>query len=181
MKKIAVLLIGVFLLACTCSAPTLTLPLPTSTLSILPDRIESPVSTPPLESNLTLVRLSPRDGSLTGQLHAAAPQVAALGQRMFVEFDAEWCPSCKVITLGLEQQKSEALLAAFDGVYLIRLDVDEWGWGVPEAGFEFEGIPVFFRLDENGDPTGDWIDGSAWGPDTYENIARVMGPWLHQP
>jgi hypothetical protein len=71
--------------------------------------------------------------------------------------------------------------AAFDGVYLIQLDTDEWGWGVPEAGFEFEYIPVFFRLDETGSPTGDQIDGGAWGADTYTNIAITMGPWFSQP
>jgi hypothetical protein len=73
------------------------------------------------------------------------------------------------------------MMAAFDAVYLIQLDVDEWGWGVPEAGFEFSGIPIFFRLDAEGTPTGDWIDGTAWGPDTYENIAATMGPWFAQP
>lgn len=73
------------------------------------------------------------------------------------------------------------MAAAFDGVYLVQLDTDEWGWGVPEAGFEFENIPVFFRLNETGRPTGDWIDGSAWGPDTYANIANTMGPWFRQP
>ncbi|MFH2103481.1 MAG: hypothetical protein ABIJ39_09040 [Chloroflexota bacterium] len=70
---------------------------------------------------------------------------------------------------------------AFAGVYLIQLDVDEWGWGVPGTGFSLDVIPIFFRLDEDGRPTGETIDGSAWGPDTYENIARVMGPWLAQP
>lgn len=73
------------------------------------------------------------------------------------------------------------MVAAFEAVYLIQLDVDEWGWGVPEAGFDFSAIPIFFRLDANGDPTGDWIDGGAWGEDTYQNIANTMGPWFAQP
>jgi hypothetical protein len=73
------------------------------------------------------------------------------------------------------------MIAAFDGVYLVRLDADEWGWGVPQAGFEFSAIPIFFRLDDSGSPTGDSIDGGAWGPDTYENIARIMGPWFAEP
>jgi hypothetical protein len=73
------------------------------------------------------------------------------------------------------------MMAAFDAVYLVQLDVDEWGWGVPEAGFEFLGIPIFFRLDADGASTGDWIDGGAWGTDTYVNIANTMGPWFTQP
>ncbi|MEW6094124.1 MAG: hypothetical protein AB1531_09190 [Chloroflexota bacterium] len=84
------------------------------------------------------------------------------------------------MSAGLAEQDAQ-MMAAFDGVYLVQLDTDEWGWGVPEAGFDFAAIPVFFRLDADGNPTGDWIDGGAWGPDTYENIANTMGPWFHQP
>ena len=73
------------------------------------------------------------------------------------------------------------MMAAFDGVYLIRLDVDEWGWEQVAPGFYVDSIPVFFRLDENGSPTGNKIDGGAWGTDSYDNIASVMGPWFHQP
>lgn len=70
------------------------------------------------------------------------------------------------------------MMAAFAGVYLIQLDVDEWGWGVPEAGFEVDGIPILFRLDADGNPTGDWIDGNAWDSDTYASIAETLGPWF---
>jgi hypothetical protein len=70
---------------------------------------------------------------------------------------------------------------AFSGVYLVRLDVDEWGWGVPEAGFSFDVIPIFFRLDAEGIPTGDQIDGSAWDSDDYPDTARVLGSWFASP
>jgi hypothetical protein len=73
------------------------------------------------------------------------------------------------------------MVAAFDGVYLIQLDVDEWGWGRMETGFDFEAIPVFFRLDAEGNQTGDWIDGTAWGANTYINIANALGPWFSRP
>ena len=66
---------------------------------------------------------------------------------------------------------------AFDGVYLIKLDVDEWGWKPP--GFRFEGVPVFFKINSQGKSTGDVIDGSAWGPDTPKNIAPVMDEFFH--
>lgn len=86
-----------------------------------------------------------------------------------------------MISTGLADE-DEQMMSAFSGVYLVHLDVDTWGWEDPGAlGFEFEYIPVFFRLDETGHPTGDWIDGGAWGPDTYENIANTMGPWFNQP
>ena len=85
-----------------------------------------------------------------------------------------------MISAGLVDEDPE-MMSAFAQVYLIQLDVDEWGWGVPESGFEFSGIPIFFRLDADGAPTGDWIDGSAWGPDSYGNIANTMAPWFSEP
>jgi hypothetical protein len=73
------------------------------------------------------------------------------------------------------------MLRAFSSVYLVQLDTDVWGWGVPEAGFEFPAIPVFFRLDADGNPTGDSIDGGAWGEDNYVNIAATMEAWFARP
>jgi hypothetical protein len=72
------------------------------------------------------------------------------------------------------EEKNELMLEAFDGVYLIYIDVDMWGWDVD--GFSFEYIPVFFKLDENGQPNGEVIDGNAWG----ENIPKNMAPPLDQ-
>jgi hypothetical protein len=85
-----------------------------------------------------------------------------------------------VVFTGLVDEEPQ-MVEAFEGVYLIRLDVDEWGWGDRQLGFDVKVIPIFFRLDEQGHPTGDVIDGMAWVEDTYENIARVMGEWFHQP
>ena len=84
------------------------------------------------------------------------------------------------MSAGLADQ-NPLMVETFAGVYLIRLDTDEWGWeNVSEFG-DVPVIPVFYRLDVDGHPTGDSIDGGAWGPDTYENIANTMGPWFHQP
>ena len=73
--------------------------------------------------------------------------------------------------------KNELVTAAFDGVYLIRIDVDEWSWDPP--GFNFSAIPIFFKIDANGKATGEKIDGGAWGPDAPENIAPVMDEFFH--
>jgi len=72
------------------------------------------------------------------------------------------------------------MMEAFQGVYLIRLDTDEWMDYLPGTGLDPQVIPIFYRLDADGRPTGSLIDGGAWGPDTYENIAAIMGPWFHQ-
>jgi hypothetical protein len=89
-----------------------------------------------------------------------------------------------MVSTGLADNDPQ-IMDAFTGVYLIRLDTDAWSyvWNrevIPVFG-DVSVIPVFFRLDADGKPTGDIIDGGAWGPDTYENIANTMGPWFKQP
>ncbi len=71
------------------------------------------------------------------------------------------------------------MVNAFDGVYLIKLDVDDWGWDMERYGFRFEGVPVFFKLDANGKPTGETVDGGAWGENIPENTAPVMDRFFH--
>jgi hypothetical protein len=66
---------------------------------------------------------------------------------------------------------------AFEGTYIIQLDVDWWGWGdeLNVPGFDYEFIPIFYALDEQGKPTGETIVGDAWGDD---NIPENMAPML---
>lgn len=73
------------------------------------------------------------------------------------------------------------MLAAFDGVYLISVDVDEWGWGIPGTGYNVQAIPIFFGVEEDGLPDGRVIDGNAWGANIPENMAPPLGAFFHQP
>lgn len=72
------------------------------------------------------------------------------------------------------------MLDAFDGVYLITANVDAWNWDkLKKLGFDFEGIPVFFKLDADGKPTGEVISGNAWGANTPRNMAPVLKKFFH--
>ncbi len=73
------------------------------------------------------------------------------------------------------------VMAAFNNVYLIRLNVDEWGYEGSGSGLSFDMVPAFFRLDEQGKPTGDMFDGTAWDLYTPAEVAQAMGPWLQKP
>ncbi len=159
--------------------------------TLFPDRLASPTRTPipvatsQLEAtafapgpDFTLVRIYPKDGSLQNQLAAESQKAQALGQALFVEFDATWCPPCQAITASLAQ-KNKLMLNAYRGIYLVHVDVDEWGWDNHEAGFTVTGIPVFFKLDQDGKPTGASVDGGAWGKDIPENIAPVLTAFFH--
>ena len=72
------------------------------------------------------------------------------------------------------------MLQAFEGVYLIQVDVDEWDWEkLPKHDFDFEEIPIFFKLDSQGNQTGETIDGNAWGENIPENMAPVLDDFFH--
>lgn len=127
----------------------------------------------------TEVRLHPANGKLDEMLMAEAKKAVTAGLLPVVEFDAGWCPPCQAIKQHLEA-KNELMLKAYDGTYIIKLDVDEWGWNNNKVeNFEFEGIPVYFKLDEQGKQTGESIDGGAWNEDIPVNIAPVMDAFFH--
>ena len=167
-RKVTLLLVGMSLLACNFLFP------------------QTPRSTPqpsdfqdPQPMGFTIVRLHPGDGDLQTLLSGEVQKAVALGRLPVVEFDATWCPPCQAIDKAIKAD-NELILNAYAETYVIRLDVDEWGWGDSALhDFQFNGIPVFFKLDADGKQTGEVIDGGAWGEDIPENIAPVMDRFFH--
>ena len=169
-KKMTLLLVGISLLACNFLFPQ------TQSATPQPSDVQDPQPT-----GFTIVRLHPKDGGLQSLLASEAQKAEALGRLPVVEFDATWCPPCQAIDQAIKAN-NELILNAYAGTYIIRLDVDEWGWGDSRLhDFQFNGIPVFFKLDAEGKQTGDVIDGGAWGEDIPENIAPVMDTFFHGP
>jgi hypothetical protein len=85
MKKLWLFLIAGLLLACIC--PMTPLIPPTHPLKE-PEPVESAEQV--LAGNLSLLRLHPENGDLANLLQEEAPKATALGQHMFVSFDATW-------------------------------------------------------------------------------------------
>ena len=168
-KKILLALIGVNLLACNFLFPPKETPIPEL------EKKESAAT-----NSMTIVRLHPSDGKLTDMLASEAKKAAELNQMPVVEFDATWCPPCQAIDKGIKE-KNKLVLDAYAGTYIIKLDVDEWGWRDSQLhDFDFDGIPVYFKLDADGRPTGETVDGNAWGENIPENFAPVMDKFFHE-
>ena len=167
-RKITLLLIGMSLLACNFLFPQRQVSTPEAA------NYEDPVPT-----GFTIVRLHPKDGDLQSLLADEAQKAVSLDRMPVIEFDATWCPPCQAINKAIKEN-NELILNAYAETYIIRLDVDEWGWGDSRLhDFQFDGIPVFFKLDSTGNQTGDVIDGGAWNDDIPENIAPVMDAFFH--
>jgi len=179
-KKILLVLITIVLLSCNFLFPT------DKTPSQAPDVAEPTPSASEHNENststlpgITVVRLHPEAGDLQAMLTNEAHQAIALGQIPVVEFDATWCPPCIAIDAALEA-RNELMLKAYSGTYIIKLDVDEWGWSNGRIqDFYFDAIPVYFKLDSEGGESGGFISGGAWGEDIPENIAPVMDKFFH--
>jgi thiol-disulfide isomerase/thioredoxin len=180
-KKFLLMLVTTILLACNFLFPQK----PTATLepTVAQQTESAPQSndSPALQTTgFTIVRLHPKDGDLETMLAEEAQKATALDQLTVVEFDATWCPPCRAIDAAMKSE-NELMLHAYRGTYIIKLDVDEWGWKNSKIhDFHFGAIPVYFKLDAQGHQTGDVIDGGAWGEDIPENIAPVMDKFFHK-
>lgn len=127
--------------------------------------------------SFVIARINKANGNMMTQLASEAQKAKALGLAPFIEFDATWCPPCQAIEKSIKAE-DPLTMQAFEGVYLIRADVDEWG---SENGknFTFDAIPVYYQLDASGNPTGAVVDGGAWNEDIPENFAPVLDAFFH--
>jgi thiol-disulfide isomerase/thioredoxin len=150
----------------------------TSTRTVIPTHTPLPPS--PTPRGFVMVELEHANGKLAAQLRSEAQKAQELGLKPFAEFTATWCPPCQMIARFLEE-KNPLMVNAFDGTYIIHIDVDSWTeYEREQAGFEFEYIPVFFRLDAEGKPTGDWIDGWSWEESTPKNMAPPLKQFFQE-
>ena len=139
-------------------------PVPTSADAGLPNQSPAP-------DHFTLVKVPNSNANLTSLLAAQAALAHQAGRRPFVDFYADWCGPCKSLEKNLGDP---AMVAAFDGTYLIQLNLDEWKDRLPAAGFRVPGIPAFYAIDSQGKPTGRMITGAAWGEDIPANMAPPL-------
>ncbi len=139
-------------------------PAPNSSGANLPNQSPAP-------DHFTLVKVPNSNANLTSLLAEQAALAQQAGRRPFVDFYADWCGPCKSLEKNLGDP---AMVAAFDGTYLIQLNLDEWKDRLPAAGFRVPGIPAFYAINSQGKPTGRMITGAAWGEDIPANMAPPL-------
>ena len=179
-KKAWIVLLPIFLLACNFLFPTQEPPTQQIAPTTKSEETDPSDTTQVSElTGFTIVRLHPEDGDLQAMLKTEAQKATSQGLMPVAEFDATWCPPCQAIDTALKE-KNELMVNAYDGTYIIKLDVDEWEWDDGRVqNFAFDGIPVYFKLDADGKQTGEVIDGNAWGDNIPENMAPPMDEFFH--
>ncbi|HUJ62528.1 MAG TPA: hypothetical protein VLX92_28700 [Kofleriaceae bacterium] len=102
-----------------------------------------------------------------------AKEAIAAGKKPYAYLHAGWCEPCQAI--DKTHATDAKMIDAFAGTAIARIDIDAAKDDALAAlGLSAGAIPVFYRLDASGKPTGDKIDGGAWG----ENIPDNMAPPL---
>jgi thiol-disulfide isomerase/thioredoxin len=176
-KKMWVVVLPVFLLACNFLFPQQETATPTPVPTIVYGGFNNPEIIQEAESTgFAIVRIHPGDIDAQAMIASEVKKARSAGLMPVVEFDATWCPPCQAIDESI-RSKNKLMMDAYQGVYIIKLDVDEWGWGVGD--FKVKGIPKYFKVDEDGRPIGDVIDGGAWGDNIPENMAPPMDKFFH--
>ena len=125
------------------------------------------------EMPFTLVLIPPSDAKLGAVLQGEIPKAKKLQQKPYAYFYADWCGPCKALRKSLDD-RNPLMMDAFRGTYIIQLDADTWGKRPEAKPFAVKAIPVLFELDKNGRPTGNKIDGGAWGEDIPVNMAPPL-------
>jgi thiol-disulfide isomerase/thioredoxin len=176
-KKLWVVLLPVVLLACNFLSSRLATPTPLPVPTIRYGGAENPETIQEAEgTGFTIVRIHPGDIDAQAMIASEVKKAISAGLLPVVEFDATWCPPCQAIDESL-RSRNELMMNAYQGTYIIKMDVDEWGWGVGD--FRVSGIPKYFKVDEDGKPTGKVIDGGAWGDNIPVNMAPPMDEFFH--
>jgi hypothetical protein len=118
-----------------------------------------------------VTRLESGRGKLAELLKAEV--AAAKGRKLkpYAELEAAWCRPSRALQNSMGDPRMKE---AFQGTYIVRLDVDAWRRELGEGGFTGNAIPAFFELNDEGRPTGRKIDGGAWGANTPANTAPPL-------
>lgn len=131
----------------------------------------------PAAGGLTVVELKfDADADLVALLSAEVGKAKEQGQRPYVEFWADWCGPCKRLEASMDDARMKK---AFDGVYLVRANSDDWGEKATALGYGVGSIPVFYEIGTDGKPNGRTISGGAWAEDIPENMAPPLDAFFH--
>jgi hypothetical protein len=115
-----------------------------------------------------------RSRSLHTQLVEITQQ--SRGRTVVLQTFAQASSACAAVAAALPDKRMQRALA---NVTLVRVDVEEYATELHHMKIETTTAPWFYKLDANGDPT-DSISADAWDASIPENMAPVLGRFVHR-
>jgi hypothetical protein len=110
---------------------------------------------------------------LVPQLARESAAAIAAGKKPHAYLHADWCDPC--VAIENTRATDERMKQAFASTHILAIDIDVADPKEMSAlGLASSSIPVFYRLGPDGKPTGDRIDGGAWGDNIPENMAPPL-------
>jgi|JI10StandDraft_1071094.scaffolds.fasta_scaffold659567_2 hypothetical protein len=106
-------------------------------------------------------------------LRAERETAAASGRCTVAQVYADWCGPCKELRASMDDARMQD---AFRGVHLVRLELGAWDAQL-RAQREEINLPTLYIVEPDG-KLGRSIDGSAWGPNTPENMASPLSAFF---
>ena len=95
-----------------------------------------------------VVEIRPADGELQDQLVARYDDAKRRHLHPFVQVYADWCAPCRALRREMDDPR---MVAAFDGVYLVRVQYDPWKDPLVKLlGGKTAGVPVFYEVEQDG-------------------------------
>jgi hypothetical protein len=105
-------------------------------------------------------------GEVVGRAH---------GRTVVLQTYIKASPACSAIAASLPDTRMQRALA---NVTLVRVDVEEYERELSQMAVETRAAPWFYKLDAKADVT-DAISADAWEANVPENIAPVLGKFVH--
>lgn len=124
---------------------------------------------------LTLVDPGPGAETLETLLREERARADAERQKLVVWVSSPEFPSCNGVSVALRDPRLQRALA---GVRMLRLDVNDYYVELTRLGLPVKVIPGFALMTPEGRPL-DYVNGGEWDADVPENIAPVLGNFIH--
>lgn len=106
-------------------------------------------------------------------LRAERETAGASGRCAVAQVYADWCGPCRELRASMDDPRMQD---AFRGVHLVRLELGAWDAQIRVQREEIN-LPTLYFVQPDG-TLGRSIDGSAWGPNTAENMAPPLSAFF---
>jgi len=124
---------------------------------------------------VTLVDPGPASATLETLLRDERGRADAEHQTLLVWISSPEFPSCNGVSVAMRDRR---LQKALGPVRILRLNVNDYYVELAHRGLPVKVLPGFALMSPEGRPL-DYVNGGEWDADIPENIAPVLGNFIH--